>query len=123
MSSSTGWRVLGVGVPDVSDWREQAPQGKWSQFFSALADRVEVVDVLRPPSWVRPTRHVNLARTFHPLRSRWKSRAGFSRWLARERTRAVQHLLDEHLGEVDLIMQLQTLFTPGVDRHGTPYAV
>ncbi len=43
MPSVAGLRLLGVSVPDVSDWNDAVPAGKWSQFFSALAQRFETM--------------------------------------------------------------------------------
>jgi starch synthase len=121
-SSAASLRVLGVSVPDVSDWREPLPQGQWSQFFGALAHRFELVDVVRPQR-SRTEGYLNLARTFHPRRSQWKASAGFNQSLAMRRTQAVQRALAHHQGSYDLIMQLQTLCAPGFDRAGMPYAI
>jgi len=115
-------RVLGVSLPDVSDWREPRPEGKWSQFFGALAKRYELVGVVRP-ELSRTYRYLNRARTFHPRKSTWGARAGFNRSIAKQRTEAVQRGLQRYDGSYDLIMQLQTLCAPGVDRAGIPYAI
>lgn len=120
--SAAGLRVLGVSLPDVSDWREPLPQGQWSQFYSQLAQRVELIDVIRPQI-SQAERYLNFARTFHPRKSRWKATAGFNRSLAMKRTEAVQRGLSGYEGSYDLIMQLQTLCAPGFDRAGIPYAI
>jgi glycosyltransferase involved in cell wall biosynthesis len=122
MGSASNLRVLGVSLPDVSDWREPLPEGKWSQFFGALAKRYELVGVVRP-ELSRMDRYLNRARTFHPRKSTWKARAGFSQSVAKQRTEAVQRGLGHYDGSYDLIMQLQTLCAPGLDRAGIPYAV
>jgi glycosyltransferase involved in cell wall biosynthesis len=121
-SSSGGLRVLGVSLPDVSDWPELLPQGQWSQFYSHLAQRTELIGVVRP-QLSRAERYLNLARTFQPRKSRWKASAGFNRSLAITRTKAVERGLSQYEGSYDLIMQLQTLCTPGFDRGGIPYAI
>jgi glycosyltransferase involved in cell wall biosynthesis len=122
MASGTGLRVLGVSLPDVSDWREQGAQGKWSQFFGALAQRVELVDVVRP-ELSRMDFYMSRARGFHPDVNRWRARAGFNPSLVRKRTEALQRSLLRHTGSYDLIMQLQTLCAPSVDRRDVPYAI
>lgn len=113
---------MGVSIPDVSDWREPVAQGKWSQFFGALAQRVELIDVVQPEI-SRAEHYLNLARRFHPGRDRWKAAAGFNPSIARKRSEAVQRGLAPHAGDYDLIMQLQTLCTPGLERGDTPYAI
>ena len=122
MPSAAGLRVLGVSLPDVSDWREPLPQGQWSQFYGQLAQRCELVGVVRP-ELSRAHHYLNLARTFHPRTSRWRAKAGFNRSLAMRRTEAVQRSLPPHKGSYDLIMQIQTLCAPGFDRAGIPYAI
>ena len=122
MSTSDRLRVLGVSLPDVSDWREPLPQGQWSQFYSQLAKRVELIDVIRP-RLSQAKRYLNFARTFHPRKSKWKARAGFNRSLAMAQTNTVQRGLSRYEGSYDLVMQLQTLCAPGFDRAGVPYAI
>jgi starch synthase len=122
MPPAAGLRVLGVSLPDVSDWREPVPQGQWSQFIGALAQRCELVGVIRP-ELSAADRYLNFARTFDPRKSRWKATAGFNRSVARRRTAIVQRALARHQGAYDLIVQLQTLCAPGFDRGGVPYAI
>jgi alpha-maltose-1-phosphate synthase len=114
--------VLGVSVPDVGDWREPLPQGQWSLFFAALAQRFELIDVVRP-ELSDAQRYINLARTFHPDRKRWKATAGFNESVATKRTEAVQRALERYRGRFELIVQVQTVCGPGSDRHGLPYVV
>jgi alpha-maltose-1-phosphate synthase len=121
MPSSAGLRVLGVSVPDVSDWREPMPQGQWSMFFGALAQRFELVDIVHP-ELSGTERYLNLARTFHPSRRHWRASAGFNRRLASRRTAAVDRALASRKDSYDLIMQIQTLCAPGFSR-GAPYAI
>lgn len=122
MPSAAGLRVLGVAVPDVSDWRESLPQGKWSQFYGELAKRLELVGVVRP-ELSQADQYLIRARAFHPRMSRWRPRAGFNRSLVMRRTEAVQRGLSRYESSYDLIMQLQTLCAPGFDRAGIPYAI
>jgi alpha-maltose-1-phosphate synthase len=122
MPSAAGPRVLGVSVPDVSDWREPVPQGQWSLFFAALARRFELVDVVRP-ELSQAQRYVNYARTFRPSKRRWKAIAGFNKAVATKRTRAVQRALGGERGPLDLIVQVQTVCAPGLQRGGVPYVI
>jgi glycosyltransferase involved in cell wall biosynthesis len=115
-------RLVGVSVADVSDWQNEQPQGKWSQFFAALARRFELAGVIRP-ELSRAESYLNLARSFHPDQRRWKARAGFNRSLRMRRTEQVQRGLTRYEGSYDLIMQHQTLCAPGLHRGGSPYAL
>jgi glycosyltransferase involved in cell wall biosynthesis len=122
MPSTAGPRVLGIALPDVSDYAERVPSGKWSQLFGALADRFELVGVVRP-ELERRDEYVNLARHFHPRKTDWLARAGFNSALVRKRTELVQRGLSEYEGRYELIFQLQTLCAPGFDRAGVPYVI
>jgi starch synthase len=121
MPPSAGLRIMGVSVPDVSDWREPVPQGQWSLFFSALAERFELVDIVRP-ELSGMERYLNLARTFDPRMRRWRATAGFNRRLADRRTAAVEHALTGRQGSYDLIMQIQTVCAPAFSPT-VPYAI
>lgn len=115
-------RILGVALPDVSDWREPLPAGKWSQFFGALAQRLSLIDVVQPhPATLE--RRLNLARNVRPRRAQWLARAGFNpRHLA-----AVNSSLEQQLaaraGAYDLIVQLQTLCMPRSSEVTEPYVI
>lgn len=122
MSPAADLRVLGVSIPDVSDWREPVPQGQWSQFFAALAQRFQLVDVVQP-ELSDTQRYLNLARTVHPRKARWKANAGFNKSVASKRTHAVQRALAENQGRFDLIVQVQTVSAPGFQRGRVPYVV
>ncbi len=113
--------MLGVSVPDVSDWHEPMPQGQWSLFFGALAQRFELVEIVRPELSTRE-RYLNFARTFHPSRRRWRASAGFNRQLASKRTASIERALADHRGAYDLIVQIQTVCAPGASRTA-PYVI
>ena len=116
-------RIVGVSpAPDVSDWREPLPEGKWSQFFGALAARVEVIDVVSPQLSKRES-YLNLLRWAAPDRERWLARAGFNQSFVARVNRALERELSARAGGFDLIMQMQTLCAPGFDRRGVPYAI
>jgi alpha-maltose-1-phosphate synthase len=114
-------RIIGVSVPDVSDWHEPVPQGQWSLFFSALAERLELVDIVRP-ELSQAERYLNIARTFRPRRRRWRASAGFNSWLASRRTAAAARGLAGRDDTYDLIMQIQTVCAPGAPAPA-PYAI
>jgi glycosyltransferase involved in cell wall biosynthesis len=121
-ASERSMRILGVALPDVSDWREPLPAGKWSQFFGALAARLSLIDVIQP----RPTtleRRLNLARNVRPGRAQWLARAGFNpRHLAAVNASLEQQLV-AHAGAYDLIVQLQTLCMPRSPTVTQPYVI
>ncbi len=107
-------RLLGVMPTD--------DKGRWSPFFDALAERCDLVGVVRPvPS--RAERYLNLLRTFHPDKSRWRARAGFDGGLASLRTRRLTRAFADRRGSYDLIIQLQTLCAPALAGAETPYAI
>ena len=112
MSPGASLRLLGVAIPDVSDYGEAVPSGKWSQFYGGLARRFELVGIVRP-TLSCTANYTNLARAFHPRLSQWKGRAGFNSRLLDERTAAVERGMRPYEGSYDLIVQLQTLFAPG----------
>jgi glycosyltransferase involved in cell wall biosynthesis len=122
MPSTAGLRVLGIALPDVSDYAQRVPSGKWSQLFGALASRFELVGVLRP-ELARGDEYLNLARHFHPRKSVWVARAGFNGELVRKRTELAQEGLARYAGRYELIFQLQTLCAPGRDRGAVPYVI
>jgi O-antigen/teichoic acid export membrane protein/glycosyltransferase involved in cell wall biosynthesis len=105
-------RLVGVAIPDVSDWREPLPNGKWSQLFAALARQTTLVDIIQPT----PTRQqqlLNLALSFHPRLSKWRMRAAFNLRQARRISSIVERELSRRAGSYDLVLQLQTLCSPG----------
>ena len=102
-------RIVGVSpAPDVSDWREALPEGKWSQFFGALAARVAVIDVVSPQLSKRES-YLNLLRWAAPDRERWLARAGFNQSFVARVNRALERQLSARAGGFDLIVQMQTL--------------
>lgn len=115
-------RILGVALPDVSDWRQAQPVGKWSRFFAAVADRDCLVDVVGPhvPAWAE---YLNLALSVRPQRAAWLARAGFNRRHLAHVNASLERELRRRTGSYDLIVQLQTLCTPRSASITTPYAI
>lgn len=122
MPSGADLRILGVSVPDVSDFRERLPRGRRAQFYAALARRYELVGVIRP-ELSRLDDHLTLVRAIHPRLSRWRARSGFSKARFLKRTAAVQHELSRFGDSYDLILQMQTLCAPGFDTATVPFAI
>ena len=115
-------RVVGVSLPDSSDWREPLPAGKWSQFFGALGRRLDVVDVVHPRASALE-QALNLARTIRPGRARWLAAAGFNQRHVSAVNASLERLLRTRAGSYDLIMQLQTLCSPRSRRAAEPYVI
>ena len=115
-------RIMGVSLPDTSDWREPLPAGKWSQFFGALHQRVDVVDIVHPRT-SRVEQYVNLARAISPRSRRWLARAGFNMRHAAAVNAALEQDLRGRSGSFDLIVQLQTLCNPRSDSVDAPYVI
>lgn len=116
-------RIVGVSPsPDVRDWREPAPEGKWSQFFGALSRRAEVIDVVSP-QLSRADSYRNLVRWAAPGRDRWLARAGFNQSFLGTVNRVLERELDARRGDFDLIVQMQTLCSPRSDTVTAPYVI
>lgn len=115
-------RILGVALPDVGDWRQPQPAGKWSQFFGALGERGSLVDVVRPHLSTRQE-YLNLARSIRPGRAAWLARAGFNRRHLAGLNADLERELLRRAGTYDAIVQLQTLCTPRSTSITTPYAI
>jgi hypothetical protein len=104
-------RLIGVTVSDVSDWRA-SPQAKWSPFFTAFAERHELIDVVRPPT-SKLNFAVDTALGVHPERAVWARRFGLYPRTFDRRTRRLEQQLSHLDGKYDVIVQLQTYCAPG----------
>jgi glycosyltransferase involved in cell wall biosynthesis len=114
-------RLIGVAVPDVSDWVQARPAGKWSQFFGALSRRMELVDVVQP-RLSRAERLLALGASFHPHPPTWRGRAKFNAFQTRKLSASAERELSLRAGSYDLVVLLQTMCAPGEDL-GRPYVV
>ncbi len=113
-------RAIGVSVPDVSDWREPAPAGKWSQFFGALSQRLTVTEVITPQ--LSPiSEYLALALAIRPSRSRWLATADFSSSRRRKLDATLERELRRRAGSYDLVVQLQTVCSPAPSP--SPYVI
>jgi len=122
MASGENARILGVALPDVSDWIQPQPAGKWSQFFGALAERGSLVDVVRPrlSTWEESA---NLAVSIRPGRAAWLARAGFNRRRLARVNAVLARELRRRVDSYDVIVQLQTLCSPRSRSVSAPYAI
>jgi hypothetical protein len=97
------------------------PPTRNSRLIVALARRHDIVGLARPD--VGGLRHwVNLARHVHPRRAAWRHRMLLNSWRFRERSAAADEILRGSQGSFDVVLQLQTLFAPGLDG-GWPVAI
>jgi glycosyltransferase involved in cell wall biosynthesis len=115
-------RALGVALPDVSDWSERLPSGKWSQFFKALAERISLVGIARPVL-TRRQELLGLARAFRLDKTRWGARAGFNLDRVAKLDAALERELAARRGSYDLVVQLQTLCSPRSPTLESPYVI
>jgi glycosyltransferase involved in cell wall biosynthesis len=122
MAAGANVRILGVALPDVSDWDQPHPGGKWSQFFAALANRGSLTDVVRP-RLSSLEEYVNLARSIRPRRATWLAHAGFNRRHLAKVNTALERELVRRAGSYDVIVQLQTLCSPRSGSVSEPYAI
>jgi starch synthase len=111
-----------TGDPRVLVLRQADPTERQSQLVFELDRRSPLAGDVHP-KLARRELALILGGGFHPRVSRWRARAGFSSMIASRRTASVQRALASHRGDHDVILQIQTLFAPGFDRAGVPYAV
>lgn len=113
--------MIGVALPDVSDWVQAHPAGKWSQFFAALAERVSLLEVLRPR--LSPLDEiVEDVRSFRPEKAAWLARSQFNARRLAKRNASLREELAPQEGSYDILVQLQTLCAPGRASEA-PYAI
>lgn len=111
-------RILGAGFEPIADFR--VAQSRNMGLFVALDRRYAVVGAIDPVLSPLAQRAM-LVRHAHPRRETWLGRAGLNSWTFRRRTRIAEHQLRRWDGRYDVIVQLQTLFAPGL--RPRPYAI
>lgn len=114
-------RIVGLTMERVADFRNQ-PNAKNAGLYAALDRYFRIVQIARPePSrtrfWYNKLRH------FHPNRETWRAHASLSPWMFRQRTLVAEHQLQQLRGHYDLIVQLHTLFAPGLRAQHRPYVI
>lgn len=106
-------RILGLTLERVANFRTQ-PSAKNAGLYAALDRRFEVVDVVCPVL-PKPEYYFNHLITVHPDRDYWRSRATLNTWAFHRRSIHAERMLQQHTGRYDLIVQLHTLLSPGLD--------
>jgi glycosyltransferase involved in cell wall biosynthesis len=89
------------------------PPTRNSRLIEALGRHHEIVGLARPE--VDGLRHwINVARHVHPRRAAWRHRMLLNSWRFRERSLAAHEILMDRQHSFDMVLQLQTLFAPGL---------
>lgn len=114
-------RILGLTVERVSPLPGQT-SARVTGLYGALAHRFDVVGITRPalPSF---DRYMNKLRNFHPEREAWVARSGLNPWVFKRRTEIAEQQLAKWHGRYDLIVQLHTLVSPGVNLRQRAYVL
>jgi glycosyltransferase involved in cell wall biosynthesis len=115
-------RVMGVSLPDVSDWPQPLPAGKWSQFFKALSERISLIGIAQP-ELSKLDSFLSLARAVHPDKRTWLARAGFNLDRVAKFNSSLERQLAGRRGAYDLIVQLQTLCSSRSAGSDAPYVI
>jgi glycosyltransferase involved in cell wall biosynthesis len=102
-------RILLAGQ-SVDDFRHKTSRN--SGLFAVLDNRYEIAGTIEP-HLPRLEDYVIKLRYARPNRDAWRSRAGLSPWAFQRLTEAAEKGLRAWDGRYDLIMLVQTLFSPG----------
>jgi glycosyltransferase involved in cell wall biosynthesis len=112
-------RILLVGQ-SVEDFRHRTSRN--SGLFAVLDDRYEIVGTIEPHV-PRLEDYAIKLRYARPNRDAWRSRAGLSPWTFRRLTEVAEKQLRPWDGRYDLVMLVQTLFSPGLLSRNRRYAI
>lgn len=113
-------RLLGAALEPLAGFRDSPT--RTSRLFVELDRLFPVVGFVRPTltGW----RDVVLKlRSFHPDRESWRGRWSLSPAAFEGRTELAERQLAEWADRYDLILQLQTVFSPGHRASERPYAI
>jgi glycosyltransferase involved in cell wall biosynthesis len=113
-------RILGLSARDLADFRTTSSRS--SGLFAALDRRYEIVGFVQPVI-PRGELYWRMLCSIHPRKKRWVARTGLSPWSFHRRTSKAEEELARWDGRYDAILQLQTLFAPGVRFAERTYAV
>jgi glycosyltransferase involved in cell wall biosynthesis len=112
-------RILLAGQ-SVDDFRNRKSRN--AGLFAVLDDRYEITGTVEPHlPWLEG--NAIRLRYVRPSRDAWRSRAGLSPWAFRKLTDVAERQLDSWDGRYDLILLVQTLFSPGRLSSGRAYVV
>jgi glycosyltransferase involved in cell wall biosynthesis len=115
-----GLRILAAGHGPRARLASRA--GDQPGLLGALDRRYEVVGTVEPR--LGRLRHAaSVVRYFYPDRDAWRSRAGLNPRVYRELTADAERRLSRSEVGYDLIMLIQTLFSPGSPADGRRYTV
>lgn len=113
-------RILGLSARGLADFRTTFSRS--AALFAALDRRYEIVGLVQPII-PRSELYWRMLRSIHPQKKQWVARTGLSPWSFRRRTAKAEEELARWEGRYDAILQLQTLFAPGVRFAERAYAV
>lgn len=112
-------RILLAGQ-SVDDFRHRTSRN--SGLFAVLDDRYEIAGTVEP-HLSRLEEYAIRLRYVRPNRDAWRARAGLSPWNFRRLTEVAEGGLRAWDGRYDLILLVQTLFSPGVLSQKRRFAV
>jgi glycosyltransferase involved in cell wall biosynthesis len=114
-------RVLGLTTYPVRFNGEQYV-GKHSQLFNTMARHYDLVDVcaVKLEGWRKWHQR---AVYFRPNRSAWITASNMNVMAFEERSRRAEAMLKAHDGKYDLIFQLHTMMSPGLNLGSRPYVL
>ena len=113
-------RVLGLSNQDLSGFRTSF--SRFAGLFVAIEDRYDLIGLVCPEV-SRGEFYTRALRSVHPRKQTWVARAGLSSWAFRRRSEIAEAKLRQWDGQYDVLLQLQTLFAPGVPGRDRPYAI
>src|SRR3954470_17766364 len=103
-------RILLAGQ-SVDDFRHKISRN--SGLFAVLDNRYEIAGTIEP-HLPRLEDYAIKLRYVRPNRDAWRSRAGLSPWAFRRLTEVAEKQLRPWEGQYDLLLLVQTLFSPGL---------
>ena len=112
-------RILLAGQ-SVDDFRHRRSRN--AGLFAVLDGRYDIAGTIEP-HLPRLEDYAIKLRYVHPDRDAWRSRAGLSPWAFRRLTEVAEKKLRPWDGDYDLILLVQTLFSPGLLSRGRRYLV
>jgi alpha-maltose-1-phosphate synthase len=96
--------------------------GKLGEMYNAIGRRFHLVGT-ESARLTKNQQYISLLRHFGLKRSEWLMRANLQPYAFRLRTQTAEHKLQQWDGRYDLIVQLHTLFAPGLDVKKRPYVI
>ena len=113
-------RILVAGQEDVSGYRTRPSRN--SNLLFELDRRFHLVGSIRP-DLTRLQSFAARLRYPYPNRMGWRQRAGLNAWAFRRLTAESERQLEQREADYDVILMLQTLFSPSSDAERLPYTI